>query len=239
MHRTSLFLIGLLMSSAAVAQTSNSAVFDGRPANIPLDYLATPSGWFHPSCVIQLGEDEKLDLRGNVVGRKDGMPKRLVSRCMHPRFDPKGREVTSNDSNPPPAVNGWIVGGGAFGGTMDFISANWTVPSNPRNVAGQTPCFSRASSPARRLTKSCSRYSAGTRSGPGRVGPSAVGIIAAIKTLRQHISSCECRVTLYGYVWGTNCSMTTRICPSWQILTSVVGGPQTTFNTDAGNEVLN
>ena len=138
MHIRSVFML-VAVSTAAVAQ-ANGILFETRPENVPADYLATPSGWFHPSCVIELGEEEKLDVNGNVVGRRDGLLRRSISRCVYPRFDRDGRQVLSNHPNPPPTVNGWLVAGAAFA-AIAIIPTKRMPPSLQLKKMTQAPHF--------------------------------------------------------------------------------------------------
>src|SRR5437588_12023145 len=112
MHIRSVFML-VAVSTAAVAQ-ANGILFETRPENVPADYLATPSGWFHPSRVIELGEEEKLDVNGNVVGRRDGLLLRRISRCVYPRFHRDGRQVLSKHPHPPPTAKGCLSAAPAY-----------------------------------------------------------------------------------------------------------------------------
>ncbi len=117
-----------------------SVVLVGRPSNVPSTYRPTPSGWFHPDCIISMTEDEKIAPDGSIADRATGAFVRAVSPCQYPQYDANGNTVvTGNDGIRPPA-HSWIVDGQAGVGDMDFISANWTVPPNPGG-SGQTLYF--------------------------------------------------------------------------------------------------
>ena len=68
---------------------------------MPLDYVVTPNGFFHPSCVVQLGEDDELAPDGN-VRHADGSA-RKVAACGHASFDAAGHARTDV------SYNGWIA----------------------------------------------------------------------------------------------------------------------------------
>ena len=238
MHIRSVFML-VAVSTAAVAQ-ANGILFETRPENVPADYLATPSGWFHPSCVIELGEEEKLDVNGNVVGRRDGLLRRSRSRCVYPRFDRYGRQVLSNHPNPPPTVNGWLVAGAAFAGAMEFISANWIVPANPNNISGQILYFFPGLEPSPTYDEILQPVLGWNTIGSGPSWTiSSWNCCRNDGTAHSTLVPVGAGATLYGYVWGTNCSTDSGVCANWQVLTSIAGGAQTTFNTDAANEPLN
>src|SRR5437016_5940238 len=57
-----------------------------RPPGIPADYLLTRHGWFHPSCVMDVGSDEAVgaDL---VIRGSDGTAHAAFAPCAHVRYD--------------------------------------------------------------------------------------------------------------------------------------------------------
>ena len=63
-----------------------------RPAGVPADYVITPFGYFHPSCVLQLDKRESLNKLG-VLQRADGSQIQ-VGPCKYPHFTPTGAPRT-------------------------------------------------------------------------------------------------------------------------------------------------
>src|SRR5947208_1707077 len=53
-----------------------------KPAVVPNDYVITPFGYFHPSCVQSVGTSEKLHSDGRIM-RADGTA-RTVAACAYP-----------------------------------------------------------------------------------------------------------------------------------------------------------
>jgi hypothetical protein len=111
----------------------------GRPANVPLDYVVTPHGFFHPSCVGQLAKGERLRADGSVL-RADGRIA-AASACAHPRFGARGEaEGSTQASTPPPAFNGWIASSNSNANVTPpakQMVANMVVPSGPSTQSGQ------------------------------------------------------------------------------------------------------
>jgi len=108
-----------------------------RPPGVPDDFVATPHGWRHRSCVIQVADDESL--HDAHIERGDGS-RRAFSRCEHPAFDRAGRAV------PPalhdPQVNGWVASVSSTStGPITSLTANWPVPKAPALAAAQTLFF--------------------------------------------------------------------------------------------------
>ena len=123
-----------------------------RPAGVPADYVITPFGFFHPSCVLQLKKGESLQ-NGGVLRYPDGSTEQ-VPTCEHPHYKPSGElapgssdtdktaVVQELDTTPPPAVNGWVENSNA---TIDTafgkVVSTWTVPALPLAHDGQTVYF--------------------------------------------------------------------------------------------------
>ena len=236
-------LVALVIIAPVVRAQSSSpstAALDGRPASIPAEYLATPFGWFHPSCVITVSEDDKIDANGNIVRRSDNALVRTPIHCQYPRYDREGTAFPAG--GPPPTINNWIVDGEANVGAMDFISANWTVPANPVNVTGQILYFFPGLMPTSPISSNellqpvLGWNQIGT--GPGWTISSWRWSSITGLSMNSPLVAVSTGAQLYGYVWGNNCNMGTGVCQSWQILTSIAGGTQTTLNSDALSEPL-
>ena len=103
-----------------------------RPAAVPLDFVPTPNGWFHPSCIIEVREDEVV--RDRRIERADGT-KRDIARCKHPHYDRRGSAVFSD--NVAPTVNGWAAHAEDITPPVEWLSATWVVPSSPSSNVGQ------------------------------------------------------------------------------------------------------
>ena len=125
------------------------------PAGVPSSYMFTHHGWFHPSCVVRIGEDEVVGADTVVRGRSDGAAHFSLSPCAYPRFDLHGRAAPTGTAAPdhlpehlPPQAaaapyDGYIVayfynGKIASGSTLvtDVI-----VPTPPTEVADQDVAF--------------------------------------------------------------------------------------------------
>src|SRR5579871_3539121 len=71
------------------------------PAGVPSSYLFTHHGWFHPSCVVRIGEDEEVGADRVVRGRADGAAHLSLSPCAYPRFDLHGRAIPAGTPERP------------------------------------------------------------------------------------------------------------------------------------------
>ena len=116
-----------------------------KPAVVPNDYVITPFGYFHPSCVQSVGTTEKLHDNGNIM-RADGTV-RAVAACAFPSFRADGTRVEPQGS---PADATRVVPAAAYNGYLELVSFKLTtggvnemtgymrVPAAPSRQVGQT-----------------------------------------------------------------------------------------------------
>ncbi len=135
-------------TGAVVAQENdgnflNQAPIAGpnRPANVPQDYVLTPFGYFHPSCVQKIAAGETLLADGRVK-HQDGTAPANVPVCRYARYDRHGVPMTSAaPAQIGPEASGWIENANvATGSPTEWYSglvAIWVVPPQPRANNGQ------------------------------------------------------------------------------------------------------
>lgn len=226
-------LVAGVVSSAGKAQQAGVAS-DGRPPAVPAEFLATPRGWFHPSCVVEIRDDEYLDAEDNIIDA-NGVA-RPLSRCLHPHYDKYGNQ------NHAPTANGWDGDVQAQPGAGSWISALWSVPNNPTNVGSQVVYFFPGLEP---LTDAFGGFILQPVLGWNHINTGPGWTIASWNCCRQQnalhspLVPVNAGNNLYGYVWGTGCNAATGVCTGWQVFASVAGGAQTTLNTDAYGDVMN
>jgi hypothetical protein len=103
-----------------------------RPAAVPPDYVITPFGYFHPSCVRLVNEGETV-LQDERIRHADGSVDPIAPVCNYPRFAPDGSlvspETTRPPTSPPP---GWVEYISATTRTsFGKLTATWTTPPQP------------------------------------------------------------------------------------------------------------
>ena len=118
-----------------------------RPAAVPADFVLTPFGYFHPSCVNHLAEGEVVREDRKVIERKDGTTQLLA--CAYPHFEADGTKVVGDlkpvgdgKSQPPYIGHSWIEYA-SIHDTYDYdlVYSTWTVPPSPASNDGQTLYF--------------------------------------------------------------------------------------------------
>lgn len=106
------------------------------------DYVRTPYGYFHSSCVQRVDTNEQLLADGRIA-RADGKF-RDVEQCKFPHFLRSGVRVEASEgaTHLPQTYNGYLqlVAAVVSAGT-NRLSAYMTVPANPTSVIGQTLYF--------------------------------------------------------------------------------------------------
>jgi len=97
---TASLLAFLLAAAPALAQTTPAPA---RPYGVPDDYVITPFGWFHPSCVGAVPSGGTVLADGR-VRHADGTVDAQAPVCHYASYTARGETVTSTS----PAANGWI-----------------------------------------------------------------------------------------------------------------------------------
>src|ERR1700753_1204998 len=86
-------LPGLARAAAGEARHPEPGAIPAPPGVPPTDVL-THSGWFHPSCVVRVRDDERVGADRVVRGRGDGAAHFAFGPCAYPRFDLRGRATS-------------------------------------------------------------------------------------------------------------------------------------------------
>ena len=133
--------ITLLVAGLTAAQALSPAG-PMRPASVPADYVITPFGYFHASCVKQLAvgdvlKDDEKAIR-HADGSFDSMPV-----CGYAHYKPNGQKVEANGSQAveePTISHAWVEYASVTTSTSSYgeLVAEWTVPPAPSANNGQT-----------------------------------------------------------------------------------------------------
>jgi hypothetical protein len=96
----------LVLTSALTAMEAQAPTGKRRPSIGPYEYVITPFGYFHPTCVKQLSEGDTLRKDEGVIQHADGSFDRLQA-CMYPHYNSRG-EVAPNTGGDPSISHSWI-----------------------------------------------------------------------------------------------------------------------------------
>jgi hypothetical protein len=111
------------------------------PASVPLDYVSTPDGYFHPSCVQFVDPSERIEADGS-LSRADGTVRRPAP-CAHPHYTRAGVRVEAGARASAPVAdtdyNGYLAYVTAVLTTgADKMTGYITVPPVPATQGDQT-----------------------------------------------------------------------------------------------------
>ncbi|HTP29002.1 MAG TPA: hypothetical protein VMK12_25495 [Anaeromyxobacteraceae bacterium] len=209
------------------------------PASVPVNYIATPHGYFHPSCVLELGDDEWIGNDGDVA-RIDGN-KRAIGACRHPRYNRHGwliRQDKDGQTVPPPTVNGWLGSvSSTSAGPVKSISATWHVPHAPRVVASQTLYFFSGLEPAATGDTILQPVLAWNGFYDRRWTIASWNCCKGGNALHSNPKAVATGDMITGTVEGAGCNVA-GACSSWTVRTASSGGTSTTLRTTSYGEVL-
>src|SRR5271163_2969158 len=88
------FLAVLSGQGSAVSSVAGST----RPSNVPKEYVATPFGFFHPSCTRSLAKGERI-LSDKRVQHADGTVEENALACSYPHYTPSGVAINAGSAN--------------------------------------------------------------------------------------------------------------------------------------------
>jgi len=141
MNRTTwIFCMMLLLVMSLGTLCAQITAGPNRPAGVPPDYVITPFGYFHPSCVRQVNDGDTL-LGDGRLQFADGTEQTTAPVCGFPRYTPKGELVVegSPGAGPEQISWSWIESGQVVSDAgYDAITATWSVPQTPTTNDGQT-----------------------------------------------------------------------------------------------------
>jgi len=111
-----------------------------RPAVVPGDYLITPFGYFHSSCVKHLAQGDEVRQDEKTIRHKNGAFDN-IQVCAFPHFKPSGEKVIGDERGvkDPSIGHAWVEYGSTTTTTsFSYLYANWNVPPAPSTNNGQT-----------------------------------------------------------------------------------------------------
>lgn len=113
-----------------------------HPAGVPDNFVATPFGYFHPSCILHLAEGDTLQKDRLSILHADGSI-RSFSSCAYAHYTASGKAVDSNATNVnSPTINGWVESASvSTSSAYGELVATWIVPPAPTASDGQIVYF--------------------------------------------------------------------------------------------------
>ncbi len=130
----------MLIAGLTAAQTLAPAG-PNRPATVPADYVITPFGYFHPSCVAHLANGDVVLQDQNAIQHADGAFE-TIPACNYAHYKANGEKVTGDErggGKQPTISHAWVEYASTTTTTsFGYLYANWSVPPAPSKNDGQT-----------------------------------------------------------------------------------------------------
>jgi hypothetical protein len=208
---------------------------------VPRDYVVTPNGFFHPSCVQRIDSDETLHPNRTVV-RSDGSVRR-VPACAYPHYAADGIELARDAVPPlplagtapadPQVINGWVAYASYVLPRADaavFIAADMSVPQAPTIDSGQVVYFFPGLEDLESVQTIVQPVLGWNAFNDSRWTIASWNCCLDGETWHSAPIAVDAGVTLEGRVSSSSCSG--NLCEDWSILTrDPVNDHDTTLNT--------
>jgi hypothetical protein len=131
--------ITMLVAGLPAAQAQSPAG-PKRPATVPADYVITPFGYFHPSCVTHLAKGDVVRQDENAIQHANGTSDNIPG-CAYAHYTADGEKLTGDERavKPPTISHAYIEYASATtSSSYGYLQAYWNVPPAPKANDGQT-----------------------------------------------------------------------------------------------------
>ncbi len=133
-------LAGMLAACLTATAEAQSVAGPHRPAAVPANYVITPFGYFHPSCVSHLTSGDELRPDDKAVRHADGSSTAMHA-CEYPHYRADGEKVFGDEkavTNPNISHAYVLLASVTTSGAYGYLDGQWTVPPAPASNDGQT-----------------------------------------------------------------------------------------------------
>jgi len=211
--------ITMLAAGLTSAQSLHPAG-PGRPTTVPADFVITPFGYFHPSCVMQLAKGDVERQDENAIQHADGSYE-SVPPCAYPHYDAAGNALTGDERAPkePKISHAWIeYASTTTSSSFGELSAYWAVPPVPSANNDQTVYLFPGMEDYKHVVSIIQPvlgWNADFTSAWGIASWNCCPSGVAWEALPTPVNSGD---TIFGYMFDT-CAAGTLSCATWDIVT--------------------
>lgn len=232
-----------LMLLASTMSFAQAPAGRNRPAGVPDDYVITPFGYFHPSCVLRLAQGESVLADGRVLQHADGALEDIPA-CKYPHYAASGAITAAGATKAEsPTINGWVESSSVITNSTSYgeIIATWTVPPAPTSKNGEVVYFFPGledSNDVVSIIQPVLGWNMDDTNTPWTIAswnccPSGI----TVESTPVNVNPGD---TILGTTVST-CGAGTESCPTWNITTADVttGGSTTLGNTPSEGQTFN
>jgi hypothetical protein len=111
-----------------------------RPVTVPADYVITPFGYFHPSCVTHLAKGDAVRQDESTIRHANGASDN-IHVCVYAHYKADGEKVTGDEGavKEPTIGHAWVeYASTTTSSSFGYLYAYWNVPPAPSTNDGQT-----------------------------------------------------------------------------------------------------
>ncbi len=191
-----------------------------RPATVPADYVVTPFGYFHPSCVVRLAKGDVELEDESAIQHADGSYEN-VPPCVYPHYNAAGEAITGDDLTlkEPKISHSWIeyastTTSSSFGEMYTY----WTVPPAPSANNGQTVYLFPGMEDYKHVVTIIQPVLGWNSDFSSAWGIASWNCCASGITWEAAPTRANSGDTILGYMYDT-CAAGTLSCASWDIIT--------------------
>lgn len=224
----------------AVASLPNCSAANGCLPGVPSDFVLTPAGWFHPSCIVPVQSDEQYDMSSGIITRRNGST-RLAPPCGYLPRDRQGNTFTpANMASRPPSSSGWraTIWNKANIGAVSYLEASWKVPPTPA-AAPTGPVYLFPAVTNATILQPVLGYNGNNGNGGTVAGWTITSWDCCDANAHNIMSDSPVPVNagdmMYGKIAGSNCDAVTGVCSTWQVVTQDTTTNQQVVGTTTSN----
>lgn len=214
-------LIAVIMLVVGMtAAQSLSPAGPNRPVTVPADYVVTPFGYFHPSCVVHLGKGDVEREDESAIQHADGSYE-SVAPCAYPHYDAAGEALTGDQRAPkkPTISHNWIeYASTTTTSSFGELYAYWAVPPAPKDNNGQTVFLFPGLEDYKHVVTIIQPVLGWNADFASAWGIASWNCCASGITWEATPTRVNSEDTILGYVYDT-CAAGTLSCPTWDIIT--------------------
>lgn len=211
--------ITMLVAGLTAAEALTTAG-SKRPATVPADYVITPFGYFHTSCVTHLAAGDVVRQDEHAIRHADGSYDNIQT-CGYPHYSNSGEAIAPNAPpvKPPTIGHAWVEQASATtSSSYGYMYAYWTVPPAPSYNNGQTVYLFPGMEDYNDVVTIIQPVLGWNSDYASAWGIASWNCCASGTVFEATPTKVNAGDTILGYMFDT-CAAGTLSCPTWDIVT--------------------